>query len=142
MHLFASHFGLFEANTQNFRERAVCEKSKGMIFYPLSLDEYPLSFLCIRNTVSEILCFRSPSAVFLHNACPHRDSVNFKDGDIIRRSVANRLHRNLTSAGYSASRLRKYHYPLHRFLPFRVQPEFCYDRFIARMFDTSVMAHA
>ena len=33
--------------------------------------------------------------------------------EIIRRPTANWVHRSLTSAGFSASSVEKYHYPLH-----------------------------
>ena len=46
------------------------------------------------------------------------------DRDIIRRLAACQPHRNFTSAGYAASRLRKYHDPLCLSSPPREQPDF------------------
>ena len=46
------------------------------------------------------------------------------DRDIIRRLAACQPHRNFTSAGFSASRLRKYHDPLCLSSPPREQPDF------------------
>ena len=51
-------------------------------------------------------------------------SCLFYDRDIIRRLAACQPHRNLTSAGFSASRLRKYHDPLCLSSPPREQPDF------------------
>lgn len=36
---------------------------------------------------------------------------NIREKEVIRRPIANRVHGNLTSAGFSASPIGKYHYP-------------------------------
>ena len=44
--------------------------------------------------------------------------------ETIKRSGAFWTHRDFTSAGYSASSVEKYHYPMYWLSPYQVQPDF------------------
>ena len=89
-----------------------------------------MGLLCIRS-VGRQSCFsdcRFPCFSTPHDMCvPYGTFVQAMfvyDRDIIRRLTACQLHRNLTSAGFSASRLRKYHDPLCLSSPPQEQPGF------------------
>ena len=66
-------------------------------------------FLWFRESFTHLICPRHP-----------RCGRQSRSWEVHQRQVANLLHRNLTSAGYSAGcafRLQKYHYPSPRSSP-------------------------